>query len=144
MDEIEAELTAFGDPARNIRDDAFEALHDRVFPRGTHGELAWTVGVRIAPRVIELATRPEGAWAAILLLDLVAAARRGGHRKVLDAAAPLAIADFSAVAPAVRAALELARQLAIGGPMPSDEVITNAVDDAVPDENIAALPEHQK
>ena len=141
---MEAELTAFGDPDRAIRGDAFDALHDRVFPHGTHGELGWTVGVRIAPRLIELATRPEGAWAAILLLDLVAAARRGGHRKVLDAAASLAIADFSAVAPAVRTALELARQLAIGGPMPSDDEITNTVDNAVPDEDIAALPEHQK
>ena len=65
-------------------------------------------------------------------LELVAAARRGGHRKVLDAAAPLAITDLGGLVPGVGAALELARQLAIGGPMPSDDAITEAVDHAVP------------
>jgi hypothetical protein len=137
VDKVEAELIAFGSPDRAIRGDAFEALYDRVFPHGSDDELAWTVGVRIAERLIPLATRPDGAWAAILLLMLVAAARRGGHRKVLDAAASLAIADFAAVAPPVRAALELARLIAIGGPMPSDDAVTNAVDRAVPPEDLA-------
>ena len=126
MDDVDQALAALANPDVAISEDGFNALSDRVFVPGS--TFAWTVAVRIVPRLVELAIAGNRN-AAMLVLDVVATARRGGHRKVLDAAASLAIAELTTLDPAQRKALELTRQLAVGGPMPSDEAIDDAVDE---------------